>query len=229
MSTNERDNLANLPTAASKAGTAQQGVGRSAVDVKQQQQEQQQQSEAQSQAQSQIEGKVVPDIGKLDVIRCVNGEWKSFEEPCSSIFGKKLVVVAVPGAFTPVCSEQSVPHLLEKLRDLKTTGVSAAILAVNDKHVMKAWAQSLPIPNDAESLCLIADGDSKLSKALGISKIIPGHGERCNRAVVLVSAAQGAGSTGSSCGTVKKVLQESDPNDYQQTSIDKVMQQINSI
>jgi peroxiredoxin len=80
--------------------------------------------------------------------------------------GKKVVLFAVPGAFTPTCSEQHLPGFIEKASEIKAKGVDDIIcLSVNDAFVMKAWGKD----RGAEGkVTMIADGNADLSRALGL-------------------------------------------------------------
>ena len=80
--------------------------------------------------------------------------------------GKKVVLFAVPGAFTPTCSEQHLPGFIEKASEIKAKGVDDIIcLTVNDAFVMKAWGKD----RGAEGkVTMIADGNADLSRALGL-------------------------------------------------------------
>jgi peroxiredoxin len=80
--------------------------------------------------------------------------------------GKKVVLFAVPGAFTPTCSAKHLPGYIEQLDALKAKGVkTVACMAVNDAFVMQAWAQKSHAPDD---ILMLADGNADFSKALGL-------------------------------------------------------------
>lgn len=78
---------------------------------------------------------------------------------------KKVVVVAVPGAFTPTCSEKHVPTFIEQKDALKAKGVDHVIvIAYNDPFVMSAWGKSNGIKDDflvRTPLYMIASGVSR--------------------------------------------------------------------
>ena len=79
--------------------------------------------------------------------------------------GRKVVLFAVPGAFTPTCSARHLPDFVAHLDDLKAKGVDAVgCLAVNDAHVMAAWSAA----NDASSIDMLADPLGDAASALGI-------------------------------------------------------------
>ncbi|CAL1373079.1 unnamed protein product [Linum trigynum] len=82
--------------------------------------------------------------------------------------GKKAILFAVPGAFTPTCSQKHVPGFVEKAAELKSKGVDTiACVSVNDVFVMKAWKENLGIKDDA-GLLLLSDGNGDFTRALGV-------------------------------------------------------------
>lgn len=79
--------------------------------------------------------------------------------------GKKVVLLALPGAFTPTCSAAHLPGYVVHADDLKAKGVDMiACLSVNDAFVMQAWGAA----QNAENLTMIADGGGAFTKALGL-------------------------------------------------------------
>jgi len=86
---------------------------------------------------------------------------------------KKVVLFAVPGAFTPTCSAAHLPGYVVSADELKEKGVDAIIcLSVNDAFVMNAWGAS----QNAENIMMLADGDGSYTKALGLSMETAGFG-----------------------------------------------------
>ncbi len=80
--------------------------------------------------------------------------------------GKKAVLMALPGAFTPTCSETHLPGYVVAADEIKAKGVDViACLSVNDSFVMTAWQQA----QNAEHIDMIADGNAELTKALGLT------------------------------------------------------------
>lgn len=78
---------------------------------------------------------------------------------------KKVVLFAVPGAFTPTCSASHLPGFVVHFDALKEKGVDSVIcLSVNDAFVMKSWGDSA----NAENITMLADGDGAFTKALGL-------------------------------------------------------------
>lgn len=94
-----------------------------------------------------------------------NGEMKttSTEELFA---GKKVVMFAVPGAFTPTCSEAHLPGFVANADKIKAKGVDSIIcVSVNDAFVMSAWGKS----QNAEELIMLADGSAEFHEAAGLS------------------------------------------------------------
>jgi glutaredoxin/glutathione-dependent peroxiredoxin len=79
--------------------------------------------------------------------------------------GKKVVLFAVPGAFTPGCSITHLPGYVVNADKIKASGVDTiACMAVNDAFVMDAWGKS----QNAEELLMLADGNGEFTAALGL-------------------------------------------------------------
>lgn len=79
--------------------------------------------------------------------------------------GKKVVLFAVPGAFTPTCSAAHVPGFVVNADKIKAKGVDAIVcVAVNDAFVMDAWGKD----KNAEELIMAADGNGDFTRAMGL-------------------------------------------------------------
>jgi peroxiredoxin (alkyl hydroperoxide reductase subunit C) len=88
--------------------------------------------------------------------------------------GKKVVMFAVPGAFTPTCSAKHLPGFIEHLAAFTEKGVETIVcMAVNDAFVMGAWAKSQDI---GTSILMLADGSAQFTKALGLELDLVGRG-----------------------------------------------------
>jgi peroxiredoxin len=84
----------------------------------------------------------------------------------ATIFGgRRVLLFAVPGAFTPTCSMRHLPGYVEHLPAFTAIGVHVACLAVNDAYVMAAWAAQERVPDD---LTMLADGNGDYAQALGL-------------------------------------------------------------
>ena len=80
--------------------------------------------------------------------------------------GKKVVLVSVPGAFTPTCSKGHLPGYINKADDLVAQGVDAiACMAVNDVFVMDAWGKDRGVD---DKVVMLADGNGEYAQALGL-------------------------------------------------------------
>ena len=99
--------------------------------------------------------------------------------------GKKVVLFAVPGAFTPTCSAKHLPGFVEKAGEFKAKGVEVACLSVNDAFVMGAWGKS---QNTDGKVTMLADGAAAFTKQLGLDMDLsgPGMGVRSKRYAMLV-------------------------------------------
>ncbi len=88
--------------------------------------------------------------------------------------GKKVVVFALPGAFTPTCSAKHLPGFVERSDEIKSKGVDTiACLSVNDAFVMEAWGRD---QNVGDKVMMLADGNGDFSKALGLDLDASGFG-----------------------------------------------------
>jgi len=91
-----------------------------------------------------------------------------------TLFGdRKVVLFAVPGAFTPTCSERHLPGYIEHYEQFRSRGIDVACMAVNDPFVMQAWGQSQHAP---DGLMMLADGNGDFSRALGLEMDATGYG-----------------------------------------------------
>lgn len=87
--------------------------------------------------------------------------------------GKKVVLFAVPGAFTPTCSEKHLPGFVEHFDAFRSKGVEVACMSVNDPFVMQAWGESQHVP---DGLLMLADGNGVFTRALGLEMDASAYG-----------------------------------------------------
>ena len=88
--------------------------------------------------------------------------------------GKRVALFAVPGAFTPTCSNQHLPGFVATADALKAKGIDTiACIAVNDAFVMGAWGEA---QNVGDAIMMLADSDGDYTKALGLELDLSGHG-----------------------------------------------------
>lgn len=100
--------------------------------------------------------------------------------------GRKIVLFAVPGAFTPTCSMNHLPGFLENRDSFYAKGVDEiVVIAVNDHHVMQAWAKA---SGGEGKIRFFADGSAVLTKALGLENDMSasGMGIRSKRYSMLI-------------------------------------------
>jgi peroxiredoxin len=88
--------------------------------------------------------------------------------------GKKVVLFAVPGAFTPTCSVKHLPGFVDQAAAIRAKGVdTVACMAVNDVFVMSAWGKSASV---GDSVLMLADGNGDYTRALGLELDASGFG-----------------------------------------------------
>ena len=124
--------------------------------------------------------------------------------------GKKTVLFAVPGAFTPTCSAKHLPGFVEKLNDLKAKGVDqVACMSVNDAFVMQAWGESA----HADGITMLADGNAEFTQKLGLEMDGTGFGmgQRSQRFAMVLDGTK-----------VEKVFVE-EPGAFEVSSADHVL------
>ena len=98
--------------------------------------------------------------------------------------GKKIVLVGVPGAFTPTCHLSHLPGYTENLQKFKEKGYSVTFLSVYDPFVMKSWSEA----SNADGIDMVADGNCDLTGELGLTMdgSAFGLGNRCKRFAMIV-------------------------------------------
>lgn len=88
--------------------------------------------------------------------------------------GKKVVLVSVPGAFTPTCSANHLPGFVDHAAEIRAKGVDTiACMAVNDVFVMNAWGKDR---NVGDNVVMLADGNGEYAKALDLEMDGSGFG-----------------------------------------------------
>jgi peroxiredoxin len=125
--------------------------------------------------------------------------------------GKKVVVFAVPGAFTPTCSARHLPGYVEHAADFKSKGLDEVVcISVNDAFVMNAWGKD---QNAIGKILMVGDGNGEFTKKMGLemdaSKF--GMGPRSQRYAMLVDN-----------GIVKK-LEVEEPGAFKVSSADHML------
>jgi len=115
-------------------------------------------------------GDKLPDA-KFRVMTAEGAAWKTTDD----IFkGKKVALFAVPGAFTPTCSNLHMPSFLNNIDAIKAKGVATvAVTGVNDVFVMEAWKKA---SNAGGKIEFLADGNGEFAKAIGMDFDGSGNG-----------------------------------------------------
>ena len=124
--------------------------------------------------------------------------------------GKKVVLFAVPGAFTPTCSMAHLPGFVANADKIKAKGVDSIVcLSVNDAFVMDAWGKD----KNADDLLMVGDGNGDFTKAVGLEMdgSAFGLGTRSQRYAMIVED-----------GVVKKLNVEA-PGKFEVSSAEAVL------
>jgi peroxiredoxin len=104
----------------------------------------------------------------------------------SELFGgKKVVVFAVPGAFTPTCSQAHLPGFVVHADQIKAKGVDSIVcISVNDAFVMDSWGKN----SNADEILMVGDGNGEFTKAVGLEMDGSGFGlgKRSQRYAMIV-------------------------------------------
>ena len=127
--------------------------------------------------------------------------------------GRKVLLFAVPGAFTPTCSEKHLPGYVEHFDAFRERGIEVVCMSVNDPFVMQAWGQSQHVP---EGLQMLADGNGDFTRALGLEMDASGYGmgRRSKRFALYAED-----------GVVKQLHVEA-PGEYRVSSAEHVLAQL---
>jgi glutaredoxin/glutathione-dependent peroxiredoxin len=124
-------------------------------------------------------GDTIPDIR----LKTTDGKDLSTAELCR---GKRVVLFAVPGAFTPTCSDHHLPGYVLRAEEILAKGVDRiACVAVNDHYVMGAWGNAR---GTGEHILMLADGNGDFARAMGLEADFGafGLGRRSRRYAALV-------------------------------------------
>ena len=156
-------------------------------------------------------GDRIPEA-KFRVMTADGAGWKSTDEVFK---GKKVVLFAVPGAFTPTCHKNHLPGFLKNADAIKAKGVETiAVTSVNDVFVMSEWQKASGAEGKIEFL---ADGNGDFAKALELTLdgSAGGLGLRSQRYSMLVED-----------GVVTKLNIEDTPSKAETSSADTLLQQL---
>jgi peroxiredoxin len=128
--------------------------------------------------------------------------------------GKKVVLFAVPGAFTPTCHKNHMPGFVKNADAIKAKGIDTiAVTGVNDVFVMDAWKKA----SNADKIEFLADGSAAFAKAIGLSVDLGerGLGTRSQRYCMLVDD-----------GVVKQLNVEDAPGKADISGADNLLKQL---
>ncbi|KAF1688032.1 peroxiredoxin [Pseudoxanthomonas broegbernensis] len=153
-------------------------------------------------------GDRIPEV----VLKCIREGVESVDT--RTLFdGRKAVLFAVPGAFTPTCSEKHLPGFIAHFEDFRSRGVDVVCMAVNDPFVMQAWGKTLNAP---DGLQLVSDGNADLTRALGLEMDASGYGMglRARRFALYIED-----------GVVRQLFVEA-PGEFKVSSAENVLQHL---
>ena len=115
-------------------------------------------------------GDRVPDV----TFRTMTTEGPKPVESSDILGTGKVVLFAVPGAFTPTCSDYHLPGYVLRSEELVKKGVDRVVCtSVNDAFVMDAWAKSRDV---GDSVTMLADGSGDFAKAMGLDRDASANG-----------------------------------------------------
>jgi peroxiredoxin len=126
--------------------------------------------------------------------------------------GKRAVLFAVPGAFTPTCSDYHLPGFVELASDIRARGVDLiACVAVNDHFVMDAWGKAREV---GDKILMLADGNGDFTRAVGMDADVSrfGLGVRSRRYAALIEDG------------VVKALNLDQPGRFEASSAEKILE-----
>jgi len=129
--------------------------------------------------------------------------------------GRKVVIFALPGAFTPTCSESHLPSYIEKAQALREKGIAAvACISTADFFVMDAWGKSL---GSGDTVDMLADGNHEFTRAAGMTLDLSGLGlgERSQRYAMVLED-----------GVVTHLAVETDPGSATISAADAVLEKL---
>jgi len=113
----------------------------------------------------------------------IDGEIQNIQSS-EYLSNKKVVLVGVPGAFTPTCHLSHLPGYIENIARFKEKGFTVTFIAVNDPFVMKSWSEV----SNANDIDMLADGNCDLTEELGLVMDGSGFGlgNRCQRFAMII-------------------------------------------
>ena len=129
--------------------------------------------------------------------------------------GRKVALVAVPGAYTPTCDRNHLPGYVQRADEIRAAGIDAVVVtSVNDVFVLKAWSQSAGADGKVE---MLSDGNADFAKSIGLSFDGSGFGlgTRSQRYAMLVDD-----------GVVKSIAVEDAPSKAEASSAESFLRSL---
>jgi peroxiredoxin len=129
--------------------------------------------------------------------------------------GKRAVLFAVPGAFTPTCSDDHLPGFVDRIAEIEGKGVDVvACTAVNDAFVLAAWGKARGV---GDKIALLADGNGDFARAVGLELDASGFGlgTRSKRYAAVLED-----------GVVKALHVEANPGQVTDSSADAILRDL---
>ncbi|MES1241072.1 MAG: peroxiredoxin [Acidobacteriota bacterium] len=155
-------------------------------------------------------GDKIPDV----ILRTV-AAGREREVSTAELFrGKRAVLFAVPGAFTPTCSDYHLPGFVELADQIRSRGIDLiACVAVNDHFVMDAWGKARDV---GDKVLMLADGNGDFARAVGMDADISrfGLGVRSRRYAALVEDG------------VLKAINLDQPGRFEASSAEKILESL---
>jgi len=128
-------------------------------------------------------GEPIPELN----VRRMGSDGRPEVVSTADLFGRgRSILFAVPGAFTPTCSNRHLPGFVAQADAIKAKGVARVVcMSVNDAFVMDAWGRAHQAENKVE---MVADGNADLASALGLATDASssGMGQRARRFALVV-------------------------------------------
>ena len=146
-------------------------------------------------------------------LKAVQGGQVRDIDTCDFFAGKRVVLFAVPGAFTPTCSQRHLPGYVEQFQAFRDKGVEVACVAVNDAFVMQAWGEGQQVP---DGLQLLADGNGEFTRALGLELDASGYGMGLRSKRYALYAEDG----------IVKALEVEAPGEFRVSTAEHMLQQV---
>lgn len=154
-------------------------------------------------------GEKIPNVA----MKCISTSTALEDIQTAEYFAnRKVVLFGIPGAFTPICTNQQLPNYMSNLQRLQNDGIDQVVcLAVNDPFVLGAWAEHYGALGLIEFL---ADGNATFTKALGLDVDLSasGLGLRSKRYAMVINN-----------GIVEKLEVEDNPGEYSRCMAERMV------